>query len=210
MIRATVLTAGAASMLALAALFVAHPGGATASEESVDVGNFYFCDSSFENGVCQTTVTAGDIVTWTVSTGFHTVTQCEDETYSGCPPSGGFDSGQLTAGEEYQRTFLSPGTFYYLCNNHPGPMRGVITVVAQETPTPSPTASPTAGPTQSPESSPTPVPNETATPATVPDTGAEPGASSPDGFALAIAGAAAVAIAIAGFATLRSLRSAEE
>jgi len=53
----------------------------------------------------------------------HTVT-------SGSPnaPSGMFDSGTLNAGQSFQFTFSTPGTFAYYCRIHGAAMTGVITI----------------------------------------------------------------------------------
>src|SRR5439155_13621557 len=65
---------------------------------TVDLGDFYFCNSSFSAPVCDTNITAGDTVTWQwVGSASHTVTQC-DSTFTTCPPVAGFDSGTMTSG----------------------------------------------------------------------------------------------------------------
>jgi plastocyanin len=151
---------------------------ATAAETQVAVGDFYFCSPSFGGGTCETTVSAGDTVIWAVAGGFHTVTECDDG-FATCPPSGGFDSGQLTTGAEFQQTFDDPGTYYYRCNNHPSLMMGSITVEAQETPTPTPAGS--ATPTAAPTGTSTPAAT-TPTPAGVPSTGAGQAGDNQDGM----------------------------
>src|SRR3990172_517710 len=104
------------------------------------------------------TLTVVFTVTWNNVSGFHTFTECDD-TFSTCPPAGGFDSGNLLTGNSFSHTFDSPGAFEYLCSFHPTDMRGRITVQAAPTatPTPVPTAAPsgTAAPT-SPGASPAP------------------------------------------------------
>lgn len=132
--------------------------GATQSVEAatidVDAGNIYFCDASFENGICTTTVTAGDTVTWTIVDGFHTVTEC-DATHTQC--GNGFDSGPIGLGETFSQTFTAPGSYNYYCAIHPTGMQGVIVVQPAPTPTPSPTPVPSgqsAGPTPTPGSVP--------------------------------------------------------
>lgn len=155
----------ASGCLAMAALTLALLAtGSSSAATDVEVGNFYFCGASSQGGVCETSVNAGDTVTWSVNGGTHTVTEC-DASFSTCPPSGGFSSGSLGAGGEFSHTFSTVGTVAYRCNIHPSQMRGTITVVAQATaaPTPAPTqaASPAAA------ASPTPV--------AVPSTGGSPG-----------------------------------
>jgi plastocyanin len=102
----------------------------------------------FDNGYTPTTktVTAGTTVTWS-NTGAlpHTVTD----------RAGLFDSSFVMAGETFQRTFDTPGTFSYFCTIHPE-MVGTISVEgtdgtapppAEPPPEdPAPTAPPTAAP----------------------------------------------------------------
>ncbi len=120
-------------------------GRARAAELEIEADNFYFCDSSFQGGVCEKTVNAGDTVTWKIEHGTHTVTQC-DESLSTCPPPGGFNSGTLSSGQEFSRVFDTPGTFFYRCNLHPSQMRGRVVVLAQTTATPTPAATATPAP----------------------------------------------------------------
>ena len=188
-----VLFSAAAAFTVLGVLWsAAQP--AEAATEQVEVSDFYFCDSSFENGVCTTTITAGDTVTWDFVQGLHTVTEC-DATYTTC--SGGFDSGILEGGETFSQTFATAGSVPYYCAVHPSQMRGVVTVVAAATNTPTPVP---GTPTDSPAND-----SPTATPADVPTTGGEPGA---DGLplnllVLALGGALAVAGAGALYAARR-------
>jgi len=166
-----------------------------AQSTNIDVGNFYFCSAPFENGVCETMVTAGSTVTWQVSAGSHTVTQC-DASFATCPPSGGFDSGLLSSGGTFSQTFSSPGTIPYWCAFHPTQMRGRILVQAQPTASPAPTA--TAGPGSATPAPATGTPRATSGPAQVPGSGGPPGDASPWivmvlGAGLLILGAAAAA-----------------
>lgn len=168
------------------------------AQSTIDMGDFYFCDPSFENGVCDSTVAAGSSVTWSVSSGIHTVTQC-DASFTTCPPSGGFDSGALTSGNTYSQTFNTPGTFSYWCAFHPTQMRGRILVQAQPTATPTPTATPAAGTaTPTPTTGSAGVPGATDAPAQVPSTGGSRGDANPSialalGLGLMLAGLTAVA-----------------
>ena len=152
-------------------------GTSSAENQTVDVGNLYFCDQSFQARACDTSINAGDTVTWNVSSGFHTVTECDDN-FVTCPPAGGFDSGQLGTGGNFSRTFPTAGTFEYYCAFHPTDMRGRVVVgAAAAQPTPAPTSAPTSpGAT----AAPTTVPGgatqtRTAAPAAVPQTGGDPG-----------------------------------
>ena len=187
-----VLFSAAAAFTVLGVLWsAAQP--AEAATEQVEVSDFYFCDSSFENGVCTTTNTAGDTVTWDFVQGLHTVTEC-DATYTTC--SGGFDSGTLWRGPggtfAFSQTFSTAGSYPYRCNFHPSEMRGVVLVVAAATDTPTPVpGTPTGSPGDD---------SPTATPAGVPKTGGEPRAGGLPlkllilalGGALAVAGTGAL------------------
>jgi plastocyanin len=139
---------------------------AQADTVTVESGSLYFCDPSFQNGICDTAITVGDTVLWDNVEGLHTVTQCNAE-FTACPPSGGFDSGFLSDGDTFSHTFDSAGTFPYWCDLHPFDMRG--RVIVQE-PTPTPTPEPTAEPTITPAGQ-TPAPSPTMTPGSVPQTG---------------------------------------
>lgn len=144
MSRSLVVAALAVVALAIAASFAGRT--VSAATVAVEGGNNYFCSSAFDGGVCETHVTAGDTVTWTMSGGTHTVTQCSGD-FTACPPAGGWDSGILSQGDTYSQTFASAGTYAYRCELHPSQMRGKI-VVAAVTPSPSPVA--TAGQTNAP------------------------------------------------------------
>jgi len=116
---------------------------------NVNVGDFYFCNSSFAGGVCETNITVGDTVTWAwVGASLHTVTQCETG-FINCPPAGGFYSNIRTNGATFSHTFNAAGSFEYRCDLHSTEMRGRVNVAAaQATPTPatggtSPAATPT-------------------------------------------------------------------
>ncbi len=51
------------SLIALAGFALSGGSGAHAkSTITIQVGDIWFCDSSFQNGVCETTVNAGDTV----------------------------------------------------------------------------------------------------------------------------------------------------
>ncbi|RLE20188.1 MAG: hypothetical protein DRJ50_11120, partial [Actinobacteria bacterium] len=94
--------------------------------------------SIFDNGFAPTTktVTAGTAVTWS-NTGAlpHTVTD----------RGGLFDSSFVMAGETFQRTFDTPGTFSYFCTIHPE-MVGTISVTDTDGTAPPPAAPPPEDP----------------------------------------------------------------
>jgi len=154
-------------LLAVAGITGLNGGQARAqTTTTIEVASYYFCDQSFGGSVCEKTVTAGDTVKWEFTAGPHTVTQCND-TFTACPPAGGFDSGTHSAGQEFSHTFNTPGTFAYHCDFHPGEMRGRITVLAAQ-------ATPTATPAVSPTASGAPTPTPAASPAAAPKTGGPP------------------------------------
>jgi glucose/arabinose dehydrogenase/plastocyanin len=164
------------------ALFAqAMPGAALTS---VQVGNDWFCNASYENGICETTVAVGETVQWDVVEvgGVHNVTECDDA-FVECPPASGFESGILMTGQSFSHTFSAEDAVEYTCTLHPQQMRGRIvasastptptpTATATPTPTPgptgTPTSTPTAAPTATPTSTPTPTPAPTGTPTPTP------------------------------------------
>jgi plastocyanin len=197
---AAALTATVLMVVAILGMFV--PGTAHAqSTENVEVGNLYFCSPSFQDGVCETTITAGDTVVWNGVAGLHTVTQCNAD-YSVCPPGGGFDSGLIGTGAPFSQTFNAPGTFTYWCSLHPSEMRGRI-IVQEPTPTPAPAPPPSATP-MSAAGTVSPMPAATASPAVVPQTGAAASAGSAIWFVVALAG---IAVAVLGGAVAFRLSS---
>jgi plastocyanin len=186
------LIAGFAGLsLALVALALAARS-ASAADVSVEAGNNYFCSVSFDGSVCETDITAGDTVTWSVVAGSHTVTECSAG-FAACPPSGGFDSGILIDGDTFSHTYNVPGTYPYRCELHTSEMLGTI-VVAAATPSPSPTPTSIATTTEAPSISPTAV--------VLPKTG---GAPSDAGYSwqYALLGVAALAASGAAFAVAR-------
>ena len=66
-------------------------------------------------------------MTWTVTQGTHTVTECNAD-YTVC--SGGFGSGSLGFNDTFSETltFATTGSYPYNCSFHPSSMRGVISV----------------------------------------------------------------------------------
>lgn len=191
--RRLLLSLTALTVLSIAA-FMSGRSPTQAGTVSIEVGNLYFCDVSHQQGVCETTVTAGDTVTWTTVAGFHTVTECDDS-FTTCPPTGGFDSGNLPSGNSFSHTFASPGVYAYHCSFHPSDMRGRI--IVQAAPTPTPTPVPTAAPSGSTAASPT----ATAAPAAVPKTGGTPangGGMNAGALALVVLGGVLVAAGATG------------
>jgi plastocyanin len=164
------------AVLGVAAFSIASGGSARAATTQVNVGNYYFCSQAFDGSVCETDITAGDTITWSVAAGTHHVVQCADSTYAGCPSTGGFDGGNFSTGQTFSHTFATAGTYFYHCAIHPSEMMGKIVVAAAATA--SPTASPTSAPTAGVTAAPTAVP--TATAAKVPSSGGPPASGGTD------------------------------
>ena len=184
MTRALILAPFGALLIA-ASTFIASPGATSAEEVQIVSADFYFCDQSFQNGICETTVATGDTVTWDNVEGLHTVTQCDDA-FGVCPLPGGFDSGFLSPDDTFAHTFDTVGVFTYWCEIHPVQMRGRIIVEQEATPTPSLAPSPSLAPTSTPNGG-SPTPSPTTTPAGVPPTGAAPAEGGMPGLAIALA-----------------------
>ena len=116
------------------ALLIGTPApSAEGATVNILVGDFWFCSAGFQSGVCLTTVTLGDTVSWDFSpaTFVHTSTDCAGN--CGSPPFGSvWDSGFVAGnGPKFQHTFNSAGVFLYYCTLHPLFMRGQITVTGQ-------------------------------------------------------------------------------
>lgn len=196
--RNVLVSVVSAAFLAVGIVWVDAQSAGAVTEE-IEAGSNYFCAPSFQNGVCTTTITVGDTVTWNMVLGIHTVTEC-DSTYATCAAAGGFDSGILEPGETFSRTFDAAGDVAYYCAIHPIEMRGVISVVAAVTDTPTPTPV---------SSTPTDVPGDaspTASPAAVPKSGGEPltGGFPLEALVLALGGVLAAAGAASLYAARRS------
>jgi plastocyanin len=164
--------------LGLGAFSLTSAGSARAATTTVDVGNYYFCDASHANSTCETDVTAGDTITWSVSQGTHHVVQCTDNTFATC--TGGFDGGVFSTGATFSHIFATAGTYFYECSIHTSEMRGKVVVAAAATNSPSPTVAASSTATAAP----------TATVAAVPKTGGPPSSGGTDlwQYALLIVG----------------------
>ncbi len=96
------------------------------------IGQYWYCNSSYQSGVCPTTINVGDTVQWNFNGDFysaHSTRHCSDGcdgTPSGTPT---WDS-PIAAVQTYAYTFTTPGSYPYQCEVHPLDMQGVITVVA--------------------------------------------------------------------------------
>ncbi len=108
----------------------------------IPTGSFYFCNLSYQGGVCDTVVHAGDTVTWNFLEGEHTTTECGASCDNAVPSTEAlWDSGVVIPGHSYSRLFTTPGTYLYYCQIHPTVQRGRIIVQ----PAGGPTATPTLG-----------------------------------------------------------------
>lgn len=154
-----------AGLLALAAGTSLSSGAAQGETTTVDMGDFFFCDPSFEIGACETTISVGDTIVWEYTSGSvgHTVTHCGDSCDSPTD-SPLWDSRReltrlLAPGESFSFTFDAPGTFLYYCSIHPLAMRARVVVEAQatETATAAATATPMATDATTPMSPPASV-----------------------------------------------------
>lgn len=119
-------------------------------ETTVTMGDFFFCDPSFDIGACETTVSVGDTIVWEYTSGSvgHTVTHCGDSCDSPTD-SPLWDSTRelmrlLAPGESFSFAFDTPGTYLYFCTIHPLAMRARVVVEARATETPGPTVTATA------------------------------------------------------------------
>ena len=151
--RLAVALAAAAALSCFAAAIglVIPPGQGTLAQSTatIQVGDYYFCDSSFENGVCETTVNAGDTIEWQFSGAqLHSTTECGGD-LDACPEPHLWDSSFMDSGS-FVFVFGTPGTFLYRCQVHPDQMRGRVIVLAAAQPSPSPQASPQATATPTP------------------------------------------------------------
>ena len=115
--------------VAVAAISHADSGETRAATVTVNVGDFWFCNSSFSGGVCPTSIRTGDTVTWNwVGSATHTSTACSDGNFNNCGIAQGWDSGNKTSGT-FSQTFNTAGTFFYRCQVHPTIMRGRVEVI---------------------------------------------------------------------------------
>lgn len=103
--------------------------GAQAATVTVDVGDIWFCNESFEGGVCETTINVGDTVVWEFDPADlpHTTTEC-GATCNNPTGTPRWNSGSRYGGQ-FEYTFNQPGTYLYYCTIHPGLQRGRIVVM---------------------------------------------------------------------------------
>jgi len=116
------------------------PTAETASMTAT-VKNVNFSWKDDASGTPVTTIKVGGTVTWTMTSGTHSIGRVAPNPTNGCDELDvSFDSGPLTTGKSVTRTFDKPGTFGYHCGIHlgdpdcktppgTGRMPGVIKVV---------------------------------------------------------------------------------
>ena len=125
-----------AVLLVVAGAVLAMPSKpADAATVNVQASAYWFCNSSYYAGVCETTINVGDTVTWNYTGGIyalsHTTTECGGNSCNDPKPATPlWDSGVVTPGGSYPFTFTQPGVYLYQCQVHTTQMRGQITVVA--------------------------------------------------------------------------------
>jgi len=154
--RRVLLLSAAVSVLAAALAFGLHWGShtppAAAAMTTVQIGDTWFCDASHTGGNrCDTTINAGDTVTWNFTGQLpHTTTACGASCTNPVPQNQAlWHSGVLNNGASFQHTFDTPGEYLYYCQVHSFEMRGKIIVQGPAgTPTPTRTRPPT--PTRTP------------------------------------------------------------
>ena len=144
---ATRITALVSICTLVAFTALASPAAPAAAQESVPVGDTWFCDPTWQDAVCPATIPAGTTITWDFSGASltHTVTDCGASCESPTA-SPAFDSGAVSGGT-FSHTFDIPGTYLYHCEVHPQQMRGQIFVAGPDTPGPPTPTVPSVGPT---------------------------------------------------------------
>ena len=191
-----------ALFLAIIGALVALPSGGSASAQlalNVSVGDLWFCEASFQSGVCETTISAGDTISWDFSGAAlpHTTTACGADCDSPTDTPV-WNSGIINDGSSFQYTFDEPGSYLYRCTVHPTIMRGQIVVEAAAEP------EPTEPPDDEPQDGATPEVEEVTG---APATGQGPGTTPSSGWwllvGLAAAGAASIGLGATAYGLAR-------
>jgi len=117
------------ALVALAVIGHADSRSTLAANTTVNIGDFWFCNSSYASGVCPTSISPGDTVTWNwVGSFLHNTVACSDSTFTNCGAQHGWASPTQSSGT-FAHTFNSAGTTYYQCTLHLDAMRGRIDVI---------------------------------------------------------------------------------
>jgi len=96
-----------------------------------DVG-FNIIDNAFVdsqgrlNGLARETMTASQMVGW-----IHDGANLHTVTFTSVPPGAAAgDSGNLTNGQSFEQTLITPGTYVFRCDFHPQTMLGATIIVS--------------------------------------------------------------------------------
>jgi plastocyanin len=128
-----------ATTAVISVLLLGLPQGAQEAhaDTTIAVGDLWFCNSSFQNGVCETVINQGETVTWNYAGGVtvHNSRECG----ANCSSPSGTPVWQLPAAPtaapwSESFTFNTPGTYLYRCDLHTVAMRGRIVVLAPQPP----------------------------------------------------------------------------
>ncbi len=148
----TALTSDAGAATVRQWTSVAGAQSASAGRVTVDAGNEWFGDPSFQGGVYEATVSEGSTVEWNVTEGIHNVYECGDNwsnASNSCDGAAWSSDTVLTQGGSFSHAFDTAGIYYYLCIIHPQAMRGKVVVEAGDSAGEDPTPTPVADDTNS-------------------------------------------------------------
>lgn len=106
------------------------------ADTTIAVGDLWFCNSSFQNGVCETVINQGETVSWNYASGAsaHNSRECGANCSSpSASPLWQLPSSATAAPWTRSFTFNTPGTYLYRCDLHTVAMRGRVVVLAPQT-----------------------------------------------------------------------------
>lgn len=103
----------------------------------VEIGDIWFCDAFYAKGECATSIRAGETMRWKYPASgklVHTTTECgaDCDTPTASPL---WDSDRLLPGDSFERTFETPGFYFYYCTIHPSQRGSIRVLEAEPTPT---------------------------------------------------------------------------
>jgi len=105
------------------------------ADTTIPVGDLWFCNSSFQNGICETVISQGETVTWNYASGItaHNSRECGASCNSpSATPVWQLPATATAAPWTQSFTFNTPGTYLYRCDLHTAAMRGRIVVLAPQ------------------------------------------------------------------------------
>lgn len=107
-----------------------------ANVTTVEIGNEWFGEPSFQSAVYETVIQTGEAIEWRLSEGLHNVSECGNNwsKQNSCSAADWQSDQVMTAAATFSKTFSSPGTFYYTCTIHPATMKGTVVVRASAPP----------------------------------------------------------------------------